>query len=247
MIPEELNPGGSILPLLGRLDLEHEFRYNFAIRLVPRGPSVDFGCGYGLGTSMLAKSRTEQVLGLDIDAHAVEFARRHYPSSNLTFQLTTGVKIPLPSGSISLLSCFEVIEHLHPTQLHSFLGEAHRVLRPDGIMVGSTPNGLLSGNGKNPFHIHEFSSDELIRIATEHAFSASLSSQGVTDTSGNSVLRRLFEATPASLSASRAFRVVFSLLVTASGRSHRAKRQAVISEYVDVNRSRTLLFAMSPR
>lgn len=44
-----------------------------------------------------------------------------------------------PDGSLDVVTCFEVLEHLRYDPMHMLL-EIHRVLRPDGLMVLSTPN-----------------------------------------------------------------------------------------------------------
>lgn len=52
--PEPLNPGGAKLPLLGRPDTQTVERYLFAGKYARAGMRVDFGCGFGYGTSLLA-------------------------------------------------------------------------------------------------------------------------------------------------------------------------------------------------
>lgn len=242
---EELNPGGSIVPLLGRMNLEHERRYTFAREYVPTGSCVDFGCGFGIGSYFLAEGREEPVLGLDVDEHAIQFARSHFSRPNLTFEIAAGGSIPAASGSLSLLTCFEVIEHLRPHQLESFLKEAHRVIRTGGFVVGSTPNGLSRKPNSNPFHVQEFSAEQLVSLAKTHDFSAVVCSQGSLEPGESSGVARLFEKIPAALSSSGLFRVLFSLATSTSGYSQRAKRQAVISRDGDLRNGRTLVFVFS--
>ena len=68
---------------------------------------------------------------------------------------------PYPDGAFDLVIWCEVIEHLTENPVHA-LGEIHRVLRPGGHLVVSTPNvtrcgnitGLLRGrNIYDPYHL----------------------------------------------------------------------------------------------
>jgi len=65
---------------------------------------------------------------------------------------------PYPDGSFAVVLCCEILEHLLQDPTH-MLGEIHRVLAPDGLLVLTTPNvfnlayalRLLRGRG-NIFH-----------------------------------------------------------------------------------------------
>lgn len=46
--------------------------------------------------------------------------------------------LPLPDGSVDMVSMLDVIEHLSPVELDAALAEIHRVLRPGGLLVGHT-------------------------------------------------------------------------------------------------------------
>ena len=46
--------------------------------------------------------------------------------------------LPLPDGSVDVVSCLAVIEHVeHPDLLAA---EAHRILKPGGVLVVTTPS-----------------------------------------------------------------------------------------------------------
>lgn len=48
--------------------------------------------------------------------------------------------IPLPAGSVEILYCSHMIEHLDREQAQSFLKEAYRVLRKGGVIRLATPD-----------------------------------------------------------------------------------------------------------
>jgi SAM-dependent methyltransferase len=155
---ERLIPGQVDVDLLN----EHMARYTFAARLARGKRVLDAGCGAGYGSAELAHSAAS-VVGLDVAADAVDFARDHYAGPNLTFEQASCTALPHPSGSFDLVVAFEVIEHLE--NWRGLLEETRRVLGPCGQLIVSTPNKLYytesrGEHGANPFHVHEFTFDE---------------------------------------------------------------------------------------
>jgi SAM-dependent methyltransferase len=141
---------------------EHLARYAFAARLARGKRVLDAGCGAGYGAAELAKSALS-VVGADIAAEAVAFAREHYRLPYLEFEQSSCMALPHPDAAFDLVVAFEVIEHL--SGWRDFLLEARRVLAPTGQFIVSTPNKLYyaesrSQAGANPFHAHEFEFDE---------------------------------------------------------------------------------------
>jgi SAM-dependent methyltransferase len=141
---------------------EHLARYAFAARLARAKRVLDAGCGAGYGAAELAESALS-VVGADIAAEAVAFAREHYRLPNLEFEQASCIALPHPDAAFDLVVAFEVIEHL--AAWRDFLLEVRRVLAPTGQFVVSTPNKVYyaesrSRAGANPFHAHEFEFDE---------------------------------------------------------------------------------------
>lgn len=142
---------------------EYLGRYHFASRFLgPAARVLDLGCGCGYGTAHLAEAPSRLVVGLDRAAEAASYARRHYRLGGLHFGRADLRALPVKSASMDGVVAMEVIEHLpEPAAL---LEEARRVLRPGGVLVLSTPNGLMNGAGDkpaNPFHVREFSPEQL--------------------------------------------------------------------------------------
>jgi len=141
---------------------EHLARYAFAARLARGKRVLDAGCGAGYGAAELAESALS-VVGADIAAEAVAFARQHYRLPHLEFERASCTALPHPDGAFDLVVAFEVIEHL--AAWRDFLVEVRRVLAPTGQFIVSTPNKLYYTEsrhraGANPFHVHEFEFDE---------------------------------------------------------------------------------------
>jgi SAM-dependent methyltransferase len=141
---------------------EHVARYAFAARLARAKRVLDAGCGSGYGSARLAEAARE-VAGIDLASEAVDYARAHYHSPNLSFAQASCAALPFRDASIDLVVGFEVIEHLAVWK--EFLGEVRRVLAPGGQFIVSTPNQNYYGDsrrlaGPNPYHEHEFGYDE---------------------------------------------------------------------------------------
>jgi SAM-dependent methyltransferase len=141
---------------------EHIARYTFASRLAAGKRVLDAGCGTGYGSAELSQC-AESVVGADISAEAVAYARTAYSRPNLSFVEASCAALPFQSGAIDLAVSFEVIEHI--AEWKQFLLELRRVLAPAGVLIISTPNKEYYEKsrgtvGPNPFHVHEFAIDE---------------------------------------------------------------------------------------
>ena len=144
---------------------EHQARYAFAARLARKEHVLDAGCGTGYGTAELA-CQARDVLGIDISAEAVAYAREHFGAENIRFAQASCTAIPTAAETFDLIAAFEIIEHL--SDWRAFLREARRVLAPGGLFLVSTPNKNYYAEtrrreGPNPFHKHEFELEEFRR------------------------------------------------------------------------------------
>ena len=148
----------------------HEAAYEFATALVANRTVAEVGCGEGYGTALFARS-AGRVLGLDYDALTVRHARTAYPAAH--FVRANLAALPMPTGSMDVVTTLQVIEHVW--NHGEFVRECRRVLRPDGMLLVTTPNRLTFSPGletpQNPFHTHEFTADELGDLLARKGFS----------------------------------------------------------------------------
>lgn len=139
---------------------EHLPRYLFACQQADNRNVLDFGSGSGYGAKALSES-ARHVLALDIDDGALDFARAEHQNDNLEFRKADDLGASLQDASFDLVTCFEVIEHLNEGDQITLLDNFRRILKPDGVLIISTPNpAITSLYGDNPFHLKEMDLEE---------------------------------------------------------------------------------------
>jgi hypothetical protein len=153
--------GERFLPeISGNIELEHMHRYIYALAFVKGKTVLDIASGEGYGTALLA-NHAAFVTGVDIAEDAVAHARQKYQLPNVEFRLGSCSKIPLPDGTIDLVVSFETIEH--HDEHEQMLAEIKRVLKPDGMVIISSPDKAIytdKPDYHNPFHVKELYQDE---------------------------------------------------------------------------------------
>ncbi len=105
------------------------------------GRLLDVGCGQG---RLLARAaRRFDAYGIDISPARVERARL---VTGLDGAVTVGTatELPFAAGFFDVVCALDVVEHLDDPA--PFLAEARRVLRPDGLLLLSTPNTASLGH-----------------------------------------------------------------------------------------------------
>ena len=74
--------------------------------------------------------------GVDIVSNALEIAKRNNPNASFALLAPDG-SIPVSDDTFAAVWCTEVIEHI--LDVHVFLSEVRRVLKPGGILILTTP------------------------------------------------------------------------------------------------------------
>lgn len=143
-------------PAMGRmLTTEEELREVFAhilagnvdysrirrtIDMVEEGGRwLDLGCGPG-GVSYSIADKVDEVVAIDPDAETIKIAKTIFQKPNIKFKKADFFDQEFQESTFDGVLFLEVIEHvLDP---YRFLKEIHRVLRPGGYLILSTPNAL---------------------------------------------------------------------------------------------------------
>jgi ubiquinone/menaquinone biosynthesis C-methylase UbiE len=107
---------------------------------------LDVGCGRGEILRHCAR--------LGADAYGIDYAPVAVKMSQQVIQGLNGITpgktavmqadakiLPFPSGKFDRVLMFDVVEHLHPWELHQAMREVHRVLKPNGrFVIHTAPN-----------------------------------------------------------------------------------------------------------
>ncbi len=126
------------------------------------GDVLEVGCGEGRGIDMLI-NKADTFTAVDKIAPVISKLRARYPSGkflSMNIPPLTGID----DNCYDLVVSFQVIEHIENDRL--FLEEIHRVLKPGGAALITTPNRKLSLT-RNPWHVREYLPNELMALASE--------------------------------------------------------------------------------
>lgn len=138
----------------------HIGRYKTALPFIENKIVLDIACGSGYGTKLIS-ARAKKVYGVDVDKNAINYAKANYLADNIVYKQASGLSIPLEDNSIDVVVSYETIEHI--ANYKKFLAEIKRVLKPEGVLILSTPNDEEYPEG-NHFHYHEFKHKELTTL-----------------------------------------------------------------------------------
>lgn len=133
--------------------------YHEAAKLV-QGDVLEIGTGSGYGIELIAPRAKKFVT---IDKFMAE-GDRALPD-NVEFRQATVPPLPFESESFDYVISFQVIEHIK--QDIEFVREIHRVLRPGGQVIITTPNAPMSLT-RNPWHVREYKPEELHNLFEVH-------------------------------------------------------------------------------
>ena len=150
----------------------HEAAYLDLRRFCVDAVVLEAGCGEGYGADLLS-SDARLVLGLDYDALTAAHVARAYPRVRAVRGNLAA--LPLGSSTVDVVANLQVIEHLWDQS--GFLRECHRVLRPGGRLLVTTPNRITFSPGRdtplNPFHTRELAPSELASLLVDTGFDVS--------------------------------------------------------------------------
>ncbi len=158
----------------GEIWYEHWHRYALARQLSQHCTVLDVACGEGYGAAMVAKT-AYKVVGVDLSADVIQHAKNNYGHhTNLQFVTASCECLPFSDASFDFAISFETIEHIE--QQKEFISELARVLRPDGMLILSSPNKRLYSDAHdyhNEFHVRELyrnELEELLHVTFPHIF-----------------------------------------------------------------------------
>ena len=153
------------------------------------GDVLEIGCGEGRGLDLLAP-RAQSYTALDKIQDVIDKLQEQYPSIKF-IQANIPPLADLEDNSFDVVISFQVIEHIKRDK--AYLQEIHRVLKPGGKAIITTPN-IKKTLSRNPWHIREYTADQLT-ILTKGIFS-NVEMKGV---GGNEKVMEYYEMNKASV------------------------------------------------
>lgn len=127
-----------------------------------KGNLLELGCGEGRGVELLAPL-ADSYVGIDKIKSIIDRLKEKYPD----FTFMDGVFPPFPfeDNSFDTIVTFQVIEHVKDDE--GFIKEIHRVLKPGGQALITTPN-IRMTLSRNPWHEREYTGDELTALCKRY-------------------------------------------------------------------------------
>jgi 2-polyprenyl-3-methyl-5-hydroxy-6-metoxy-1,4-benzoquinol methylase len=147
------------------IHLLHIASYEYALQYAQDKIVLDYGCGSGYGTKMLAE-KAKSVTGVDISEEAIAYAQENFQSENLIFANIDDIK----NQKFDVIISFQVIEHIQNTK--EYLKKLKSWLNPNGILVITTPErkGRIFKLQKpwNIYHIREYSIKSMSKLLSNY-------------------------------------------------------------------------------
>lgn len=126
---------------------------------IASGDVLEIGTGSGYGVSVIAPKVKSYIT---IDKFDNDLDLSAYPNAEFHVMRVPPIS-DIATNSIDTVVTFQVIEHIK--QDFELMQEIHRVLRPSGKLIISTPNKSMSLT-RNPWHVREYTIDEFKNLCS---------------------------------------------------------------------------------
>ncbi len=138
---------------------------------------VDIGAGQGHCLLPLCESGWRCLTAVDVDDFNFSFFKEKYGISTLLCDIGN-TPLQIEDNSVGAVFCFHLIEHLSNPE--NLLGEAYRVLRPNGKLFLVTPDWRKQYKTfwRDPTHVHPYDKESIDRLLRIYRFQPEIWSWG---------------------------------------------------------------------
>ena len=149
-------------------------RYLYSIKYIKNKTVLDSACGLGWGSCLISEYPKE-IISIDIDGGALNFARKHWKDKKLNFRNHSILDLDSLHKKFDVILGMEVIEHLTFNQGNKYLEQCMRNLNENGVIVLSsyfpeTRKQAEISQKKNKYHLHIFTKQEIKNICKKTGF-----------------------------------------------------------------------------
>ena len=127
--------------------MHRQFHPSHALHYIPAetGTLLDVGCNVGAALFDALELGVKRAIGVDLNPHALEVAALRL-EGRAQLHHASADELPLADGDIDVALMLEVLEHIPADLRVSAISELHRVVRPGGRLIVTTPwAGLFAG------------------------------------------------------------------------------------------------------
>lgn len=147
-------------------------RYLLAQELCEGKEVLEAACGAGLGLGLIAR-RARKVVGGDIDEGSLRVAQATYRDRPRVFLgRMDAERMPFADSAFDVVIMFEAIYLL--ADAAAFVREAHRVLRPEGLLLIASANSACPGFYTFPGSRRYYDGPELAALLASGGFAAEI-------------------------------------------------------------------------
>jgi acetyltransferase-like isoleucine patch superfamily enzyme len=135
-------------------------RIHFCLEHIKKDDIVlDVGCGDAYITDIL-KDKCNKIVGIDYSEEVLKEARLQ--NGSIDYYQMSSTNLLFNPESFDKVICLELLEHLTVLQAQNTLKNIFRVLKPGGLIIGSTPiRTSIESIPSTYAHIYEYSESEL--------------------------------------------------------------------------------------
>lgn len=144
-----------------------QMRYMYILKYTHDNVVLDFACGTGWGSYLIAQSGAKKVYSVDFSKDAIETAKKYYTNKHIDYYYGDLLENNIDESSIDTIACIETIAHLDNPE--KYLEYFHKKIKNDGLLIITTPNAYVFNSiDKNeplyPYHYKEYNKADIVSM-----------------------------------------------------------------------------------